>query len=1188
MYLKRLEIQGFKTFPQRTVIEFPTGVTAVVGPNGSGKSNITDAIRWVLGEQSFSALRCRRTDDLIYSGGGKKVAVGMAEVSLTIDNTDRTLPLDFNEVTIMRRSFRSGENDYFLNKSKVRLRDVQEATAPFASSYTLINQGLVDAALTLRPEERRGLFEDAAAISLSVTKRAEAERRLKHTEENLSRVQDLIADIEPRLKILKRQAREAEQVQEVEKALHEALIMLAHLQWHGLQIQLDHAHQQAMQASSHVASAQTEHAQQSAMLDHARQQRTTLQHELDHATATLQEQTRLLEASEREWAIVRERIVALEKRTSETHEQIISVQHEHAIAEQRRAELSANRDQAQTAFDYAQNELREIEQHEHSTLAARTTAEQALEQARERAFAAASAVSEARNRERQLSERIVTLQREHSENQRDLSDVATRRDQAQTALEMANAQRDAAEQALQQAQNDEETAQRTLVALRQQRRDAEEAVTIARREVDNLHSRFEALRRIVADGAGLFTGVKAALQWAENQHDFALVASIIDVPAELETALEVALGARLQNVITPTWDSAEAAINHLKRSDAGRATFLPLDSLRVQRGSQSPKGAGVLGVASDLIRFPERYERAIQHLLGRTLVVEDLATARRVLREIEGNWTIVTLGGEQVNSSGAMTGGAKTREAGTLRRERELRELPIQLDQARSTLTQREHELQTTIADGANAEKRVRETDQARRQARQASEQARDMAAKRQREYERAAQDVNWHQLRTDNAHQEQQNLLAQRDQHQQRIAELETIAAQADAELQLARDAAIAATAASRASDERLAHARAAITSSEIVLKTALETERTHVNSLQRLIANTQQLEQRLTELDQHQHDLHLERDQHEHERAMLQQAVADAHRTHVPLAEQLSAINQTITHAETAERTATQRLLALQRDADTAHNVVTQLETRRDQLWERAAEDNLDIEQIAAQPLPDDVPDQATLQQQAEQLRAKVRRMGVINPLAPQEYAETQERHTFLTTQVDDIRRAADGLRHLINELETAMNARFAATFEAVAEEFSHAFSRLFGGGTAQLVLNDPDSDQGGIEIIAQPPGKRRQALSLLSGGERSLTAVALLVALLKVNPTPFCVMDEVDAALDEANVIRLRELLLEMSERTQFVLVTHNRGTVEIADTLYGVTMDTNGASKVLSLRLSDLVEDESVELASLGIR
>ncbi len=1137
VYLKRLEIIGFKTFANRTVIDFPAGITAIVGPNGSGKSNVTDAIRWVLGEQSYSALRCRKTEDLIFSGGSRRAPLGLAEVSLTIDNTDRTLPLPFNAVTITRRSHRSGENEYYINKSKVRLRDIQEATAPLAQSYTLINQGMVDAALTLRPDERRSLFEDAAAISVSVSKRAEAERRLRQTEENLSRLLDLLAELEPRLRTLKRQAREAEQVHELETTLHAALKRHYQRQWHSAQQQRAATEQQVLQSQQRLATLREQQQHSAAEIAAARKAVEHAQAELELHASALAEQQQTLATTEREYAVLHERLQALQQRAGELAEQSQQIEAEIIQLETQQTDQQAQIASEQAQLRAAQAELQALEQQEQATLNARRTSSAALDQAREQAASSASTLAAAQNRAAQVEQRRETLGADIANVERELQTLQAQLTAQQAAQSQAFQVLEEAEAAAQASEQAESAAQQQIAQARQERKQAEAEVSSARREVDVLQSRLEALRRTIASGAGMFSGVKAALHWAERQQhsDFALVASIIEVPAELETALEVTLGGRLQNIVVERWDDAEAAISELKRSDAGRATFLPLDTLRVSRPQPAPTGPGILGLASQLVHYAERYERVVQYLLGRTLVVADLATARRVLREIDGNWSIVTVHGEQVSSAGAMTGGGRIRETGTLRRERELRELPQQIEQAQAALSTHINAVHAAEAAIASAEQAARQAEHARRSSRSALEQARETLARQTHQLERNEQERSWYTNRLESLQAEQAQLAETLRVAYTEIEQANQADAAAQAAVEAARLQAETAREAGQASEQRLLAARTALATRQAAYKAAQQSLQTLQTALQRLRSQQQQVQQRthttaseINALEQQQHTL-------EQQRTAQHASVAAAQENYAPLLGSRDKAQASLTSHELHERELSEALITAQTALGRAETSLAQANARCDQIWERCAEENIDIEQLGDQPLNSDVPaeeDQATI----EQLRNRLKRMGTINPLAPQEYAEAQERHEFLSTQVADVQQAAEGLRELIAELETAMQSRFSQTVAAVAEEFSATFTRLFGGGTAQLVLDETTQ---GIDIIAQPPGKRRQPLSLLSGGERSLTAVALLVALLRVNPTPFCVMDEVDAALDEANVVRLRELLSEMSEQTQFII-------------------------------------------------
>ena len=1179
MHLRRLEIFGFKTFATRTVIEFPAGITAIVGPNGSGKSNVTDAIRWVLGEQSFSALRCRRTEDLIFSGGAKRAPLGLAEVALTIDNSDRTLALPFDEVTLMRRSHRSGENEYFINKSKVRLRDIHEAVAPLGQSYTLVNQGMVDAALSLRPDERRSLFEDAAEISVSVSRRADAERRLRQTEDNLSRLYDVVAEIEPRLRTLKRQAREAEQVHDLEDQLNAALHTQFLFQWHA-------ANRRVAQVQEELAQARIALADDHQTQTQLQQELAAAQHQLEQAIRTLEQHSQVATSLEqerataaREQAVLSERLQAHQLRRTETAQRLQALQTDHMQADAEYVQLAERMVQTQQQVATAQHALAKLQADEQSLPDTRQQAQDATEQAREQAFQAANAVHTAQHDYTQTHNRVQAAAQEYETLQTEIVALHTQATTQQTAHAAALEALTVADQHIQTAQHQQQHLREEIDQARQQRQTIEAALLEARRASDATQSRLEALRRTVASGAGLFAGVQAALAWAETQQrsDFAVVSSIIEVPAALETALEVALGGRLQNIVVERWEDAEAAIAQLKRTNAGRATFLPLDTLRSSEPSAPPQEPGVIGVASTLINYQPRFERAVHYLLGRILVVEDLATARRVLRH-GGNWSIVTVEGEQVSSAGAMSGGGTVRERGTLRRERELRELPQTLEQHQQQLAEHEQALHSWTTTITRLETTLLDNEQQRQRLRQKREQAQDQLAQLTRGLERLEQEREWHLGRSAALLQEHEQLEAALTEQAIILQAAQTHAAAMQHALEQARTAAEQAQQAAQASEERLlaarttlAHAQATLNSDQHVLRT-LTTQREQRAQQQRT------LEQQASQFEADYATLQAQLEQ-AIQNAEHHQALSDQHgATLQPLLQKRSTATQHVQELEQRQRKWATTLLEAQATVGRAETSLAQALARREQIWERCAEEGIDIEALA-QAFPAPAEPSPQLLEQIEQLRQRLKRMGTINPLAPQEYAELNERHQFMETQIADVEQAAQHLRELIVELEQAMNARFDQTFQAVAEAFQHTFTRLFGGGEAQLLLDEATQ---GIEIIAQPPGKRRQQLSLLSGGERSLTAVALLMALLQVNPTPFCVMDEVDAALDEANVIRFREMLQELSTQTQFIIVTHNRGTVEVAATLYGVTMQPDGASQVLSLRMDDFIQASTTDV------
>jgi chromosome segregation protein len=763
------------------------------------------------------------------------------------------------------------------------------------------------------------------------------------------------------------------------------------------------------------------------------------------------------------------------------------------------------------------------------------------------------------------------------------------------AAAAADVQRtDAAEQqaaaAVSAAAAAEQAARATLAQARAARSDAEEQRAQLRRTLADLQARFESLTRLQRQHSGVFAGVKAAMEWADRRQrrGFVLVQQLLETPAVYETAVEAALGARLQHIVVDTWRDAEDAIAELRRSGVGRATFLPLDTLRVGRRDQRgpTESDGVFGVAADLVTVPEPYSAVREQLLGRLLLVRDLPIARREVNRLPSGWQIATTAGDLVNSGGSVSGGAPVREQGALRRERETRELPAQIASAEQQLRTADDALRAAETAVQQAQSAVQAAEQAlveRRRRQSSAVDERDRAAARQRD------------------------LAEQRRRLDERLAELERELMQQ-----------IEQTAAARAQLAALSAAQAARETEQQELARRVETARDAEQSLRQqvndvrtaLAAVTAEQTAQRNELQQSERRLQqladlLQRAAATAEELAEQAAGLTVERQRItaalaaardrergllaliePLERQLTLLESAAAAADDNARREAALLLTAERDAAQSRADLQRAVDRADAVFERAVADDVDPEQ------GDDAPDvEPVSAEQLEELRGRLLRLGSVNLLALEEYRELQDRHTFLSSQSADLRNADATVRLLIQELEQAMNDRFSATFTAVAAAFSETFPRLFGGGSAQLQLvqarsNDEagrpaegNRDGLGVEVLAQPPGKRRQPIGLLSGGERSLTAAALLFAILQVNPSPFCILDETDAALDESNVGRFRAVLAELTGRTQFIMITHNRGTVEAADHLYGVTLGDDGSSRVVSLQVAQYVKDSA---------
>lgn len=1198
MYLKRLELVGFKTFANRTEFAFNTGITAIVGPNGSGKSNVADAVRWVLGEQATRPLRIKRTEDVIFAGSTLRPRLGMAEASLTLDNTDGRLPLDYSEVTLTRRAYRSGDNEYLINKSRVRLRDLVElllAANLGQNAYTVIGQGTVDAALSLHPEERRGLFEEAADIKRYQVKRQDALDKLAATEQNLVRVGDLVAELGPRLQSLQEQARRTHEHERLTGELRGLLAAWYGHRWQQAQVALAEAQVAVDEHQQQLSTGQFEAEQLRGRLSAVRARQQARRAALAQAQSDLALRRESAAALEREVAVATERVAALTPQQEDVAQQIATL--EASLAAEQEA-MSALEGEVTRLSAEAQARRAAVQTTE-GELAARQAARRGLETqlatAQATAFNLAARLADQRNRLAQLAERRQELAQE----------LAAKR-QAAVAAETA-AERAGEQMTTQRAQvTDLDGERQALTTARERlqagvaesvRQQAQQEAALARLAAARqaLQTHLDLLTHLHDEGAGYAAGVRTVLATHPLQGIIGTVGSLLQVPQELEVAVEAVLGAHLQDIVVERWADAVAAIELLQRTGGGRATFLPLDRVQVRetgrRGDKETREQGkVLGWAVDLVKFPPRYAPIFNYLLGDVLIVRDPVTPFTPVTLA----TIVTLAGEVVQPGGAVTGGSPREPAagGMLSRERERRELPAQVAAAEAA----EHE--ATAALSAECERhrslleQLAETDRqwqalASRRETQAGE-----LAVAERQAERQAQEAGWWRTLEKQLIAEAAALAGKEASIQQELA-----AAEAEHSTALAQATTWREQLAALATDDlaaRLAEERTALALAEQAAGSQaarLEERRSRGAQLAGQLATSRT---RLSGLAARAEALAAQAAAQQSNLTIARQEVAGLAAQLAPAAQEIAALEAEETSLGEQEAAARARLIELelarsraalenQRAQDELASLRRQIEEEEIAVEEidpgvlalpeqlRLQLNGLTREAVTLPPTPYPLaPDQ--LKRRLDQLRGQIRALGAVNPNAIAEYEEALSRYTFLTTQADDLQQAVKSLRTVIAELDELMRRRFEETFQAVAAEFKRYFTTLFAGGTARLVLTDPDDPQAtGVEIIAQPPGKRLQSLALLSGGERALTAVALLFALLSVSPTPFCLLDEVDAALDEANIGRFCEVLQSLTQRTQFIVITHNRGTMEIADALYGVSMGEDSVSRVLSLQL-----------------
>ncbi|MFN0094649.1 MAG: chromosome segregation protein SMC [Dehalococcoidia bacterium] len=1196
MYLKKLTLQGFKSFANRTTFEYTGGITAVVGPNGSGKSNVTDALRWVLGEQSSKLLRAKKQEDVIFAGTRDRAAVGLAEVILTLDNSDRWLPLDFAEVEVGRRVYRNGDSEYLLNGQKVRLRDVADLLMSGdvgQNSYTILGQGLVDEVLSMSPDERRGLLDEAADVKRFRLRIKEAQDRLNLTQENIGRVRLVIAEIEPRLAQLSRQAERALEHAKLSAELAELLRIYYIQRWDETQNGLMRVRAALDQSAAETATAQER-------VDRIREQLRLLSDEIRRGREILArreaahtEITARVRAVEQSLATTRERSSNLTRRVGELRNEVAAAEQEHAglgatdsgatITGDLEADVAAARKEVETR-------RAKLAETERTYLATRARAQQGKDMAEADVKRAGAMESD----ERRATARIAEIDRE-------IDGFQPRRRQVIAELKAYGGRyRDlravlmGATQAVEEARLGAAANRDRLARVQEEVRAAQVAANTDLRELDRLEGRLDALRRVQAEHDGVAAGTRAALimggHVAPSEGEaisrvpgiHGLLARHIKVPAGLEIAVNAALEHRLHAIVVEDEDTALRAIEQLQSHRRGRAQFLALDTLRHVYALNLQKEKGVVGVAAKLVKCENAVRALVDTLLGRVIIVEDVPTAQRIIKR--GLGSVVTVDGTYVEVPGLMVGGATGADEGGFVRQREMEELPAQIDEVRNRAQAAAQQLHQGQDSASQLSQRVRESDQLHDRLRRELDQARSGLQKERDRLHRHRRDLDALKQRRGDLQRERERNERQVAQARHANSQLQAKAAEHQAAAQAAEAALQEASAAREAALGHVAEANAQLAALDGEHKTIQALREQHQRSVARALATVQA---RRGQLEAHQQELaaaDTQTTQLEAQLAAIQaERSADTGDT-APDRDELSRL-------ETHERT-------VQAELNTAQGALLEADRRRLDLEAEQArllalaetlQSEMSREGLAygRREAPEAEPavvqgaaavDLEDTRKRIEDIRRQVRKLGPINGEAPEDYRESKERHEFLTAQIADLTDAEAQLRDAIAILAKEIESRFVVTYGVVDSAFQGYFKSFFGGGEAKLILTDPDNPADcGLEIDAQPPGKRVRSLAMLSGGERSLTAVALLFALLAANPAPFCVLDEVDAALDEANVGRFTGALKKLSEKTQFLMVTHNRRTLDVADAIYGVSMARDGVSKVLSLRLSEVPQE-----------
>ena len=1184
MVLKSLEVQGFKSFPDKTLIRFGDDITAIVGPNGSGKSNISDAILWVMGEQSSKTLRGAKMEDVIFGGTQKRKAVGFAEATLTLDNSDRALPYDADEVMVTRRYYRSGDSEFYINKQSARLKDIHELfmdTGLGREGYSNIGQGRIDEILSLKSGDRREIFEEAAGISKYRHRKEETERKLAHTEDNLLRIGDKVSELELQLEPLKIQSEKAKKYLEFKEELMgvEVAVWLE---------QLDKLSAAAKKAEEDYTSAAFVLQQAKDDLDSLYQQSEQLGSELREQDAKLEAvriESSMMEASKEQLAgqmavlrsnlenndnnirRIREELAGSETRSGGIDAQILQTN-------ARIAELDEALKKSTAELERLQLELAAM------TAGAQGRTKQFLElRARQTTLTAQIAGSGADVRAleesiRQSTERMDQLTE-------DLAAGSGRRKDTTVAME-------ASTRALNTAREQVTTAQNTISGYElrrntriQKRDDLNRQIRTVTGELESVSAKARVFRAMERDFENYQKSVRMVMQEAQRgrlQNIHGPVSRLIRTDDDYTVAIEIALGGAMQQIVVGSEQDGKAAIGYLKRTGGGRATFLPLNTVTGRRLQENglESARGYVGVASDLVRSEQQYRGIVENLLGRTVICENIDCAISMAKQFRNRFKIVTLDGQVMNPGGSMTGGSVNKEAGILSRANELEKLTKREQELTAQKQQQEQELR-------EAQRAVDEVEYQLTTAREKLREAEDQVLLLQGQQKQYEILLNAVEEAAQSAGREQQAINERLDADRQRLA-----AQQAKVQvftLQLAETEASLATLEGEESEtakrseeltERMTRLRTGSAAMEAERNTALG----HVEDLLEL--------QRSLEGDRQQKLSVVEAMEADNRR--LTDQIAEISRQQDENEKNLASVkfrlNQVLTRRADIEAAKTKS----EREGQEKSKDILNMERACALLEQKKLASNMEERQIVDKLwdsyglTPGTAPekrgkiDSVTAgNRRIAELKRKISGLGTPNLGAIEEYARVNDRYTYLSGQRDDVLTSKRELESIIRGITQEMTAIFVEEFAKIDHYFGKTFEEMFGGGKGQLILEDPQNPLTcGIEIRVQPPGKQVKTITLLSGGEKAFVAIALYFAILKVRPTPFCMLDEIDAALDDRNVERYAGYLHNLSQKTQFIVITHRRGTMEMADVLYGVTMQEQGVSKLLRLDLNQMEE------------
>lgn len=1181
MYLKRLELQGFKSFADKTVLEFKPGITAVIGPNGSGKSNISDSIRWVLGEQSMKSLRGAKSEDIIFAGTQNRKSLGFAEASIVIDNTDGELPVEYAEVIVTRKIYRSGETGYFINKTPCRLKDILELfmdTGIGKDGYSIIGQGKIDEILSNKSEDRRHIFEEAAGIVKYRARKSESEKKLEQTKLNLLRINDILSEIEAGLDPLRIQSEKAKRFLELHESLKDIEV--------GLFIHNIETYKEKLeQVVEDLKILENQKNDEEKKLNNIQNKKGTLKKQIDELIEEIEkcqnigfESTNQIEKINSEIGISNEKILhnkenneRLLSEIEDSKQKIKDLQEEKDTKKQKKDSLFSNKEKFEKELEEKEAELSKLTEGLSTKELEIEAKKQVIEKNTDLKYEKNIEISSLDANFENIEKRQKSIKTEIQETVSELDRTRTQKQDMSKEFQKIESEKNSAAKELEENSNKKEKIENKIKEFNEQ-------IDKMSYELRMKDSRQKFLIETEKEKEGYAKAVKLLLTDCDKNADLnkgvhGIIANLISVDKKYETAIEMTLGGMLQNIVTDNEEVAKKLVNHLRANNMGRASFLPITSIKGSKIDKiKGKFPGVIGVAADLVKFDKKYTQIVYNLLGRTVIVDNMDTGIALAKENKYGFRIVTIQGDIINASGAITGGSVAQKTvNILGRGREIENLAKEIEVLQNKISETkrskqdyEESISEFVEDSKELDEKIQQINIV-----YATEKQKMLSVEEQ--ILRLENTLS--KLRNENEKIENQkaDIKNQKQNIQNSVEDLEK-----------------------------------EINELSIVIKEFAEANSENQKYIDDLNFDITNLKISVSSFDESGSSIdeiieRIDKDIENYNNAITvkNDQIEDLKREDIELNEKIESLKNQIIEIKNSVSTSTEKIEQLKLDRANKNEELNKIEkdiTDQFNLLEDLKGNLVKID-VKKTKLEQDIdlvvnnlweeyeltPNNATdykkvenvqtTQKEVNDIRSEIKDLGSINVDSIEEYKKTKERYDFMCEQRLDLENTISKLRKMISEITDTMKKQFVEKFKLINKNFNEVFVELFGGGKAELILEDEDNVlECGIDIKAQPTGKKLQNMMLLSGGEKAFTAIALLFAILKINPAPFCILDEIEAALDDVNVYRYAEYLKKFCSDTQFLVITHRKGTMEAADTVYGVTMEENGISKLLSMKLA----------------